>query len=87
MTDFDTSLLGKCGYYCGCCPSYAAGKCPGCEKGNADGVCYSRDCAISRKLHACGECADFPCERIITDRKATLLGGEWLVWKRKEREK
>ena len=23
----DQELLGKCGYYCGQCPSYLAGKC------------------------------------------------------------
>lgn len=83
----DENLLGKCGYYCGQCPSYARGDCAGCIRGNADGVCYARDCATRKGIAACGCCRDFPCERIRKDPKATLLSPLWLEWKASQREK
>lgn len=28
----DGKLLGKCGFYCGCCPTYIKGGCKGCTE-------------------------------------------------------
>ena len=77
----DEQLLGKCGYYCGQCPSFLHGDCTGCVQGNTDGVCCARDCAIAKGLISCGYCEDFPCARIQEDPKATLLSPLWIKWK------
>ena len=74
----DKELLGKCGYYCGQCPSFLEKECLGCVQGNASGVCYAIDCAIQKELVSCGHCKNFPCYTIQTDPKATLLSPLWL---------
>ncbi|MDE6873837.1 MAG: hypothetical protein K2P87_05215 [Lachnospiraceae bacterium] len=28
----DGRILGKCGFYCGCCATYIKGGCKGCEE-------------------------------------------------------
>lgn len=28
----ENALLGKCGFYCGCCPTYLKGGCRNCEQ-------------------------------------------------------
>ena len=78
----DASLLGKCGLYCGSCPTYLAGGCRGCAKEHAPGDCYTHDCVLSRGLHFCGECGAFPCEAILTRPRATVLDRDWLLWKK-----
>ena len=83
----DEQLLGKCGYYCGQCPSFLQGSCAGCVQGNSGGECYARDCAIEKSLLSCGYCPDFPCDRIQEDTKATLLSPLWLKWKASQRDK
>ena len=82
----DETLLGKCGYYCGQCPSFIAGECTGCIKGNKDGICYARDCVLDKGILSCGLCQEFPCERIRKDPKATLLSPLWLQWNASQRE-
>ena len=82
----DEKLLGKCGYYCGQCPSYIHGDCEGCADGNADGVCYTRDCTTEKGIASCGYCPDFPCGRILEDPKSTLLSPLWLKWKSSQKE-
>ena len=82
----DKELLGKCGYYCGQCPSFLDKECLGCVQGNASGVCYARDCVIQKELVSCGYCKNFPCTRIQTDPKATLLSPLWLKWKASQRK-
>ena len=82
----DEKLLGKCGYYCGQCPSFLAGNCAGCIDGNGKGVCFARDCVLERGLLSCGYCREFPCERIRNDPKATLLSPLWLKWKASQRK-
>ena len=84
--DMDEALLGKCGYYCGQCPSFLHGDCGGCVQGNPDGLCYARDCAMEKGLLSCGHCQDFPCLRIREDPKATLLSPLWLRWKAGQRK-
>jgi hypothetical protein len=83
----DEKLLGKCGYYCGQCPSFMIGKCAGCIDGNQKGTCYTRDCVIERGILSCGHCQEFPCERIRSDPKASLLSPLWLKWKASQRDK
>ena len=83
----DENLLGKCGYYCGQCPSFLAGKCAGCVDGNEDGVCFARDCVMEKGILSCGHCREFPCERIQSDPKATLLSPLWLKWKASQKDR
>ena len=33
------NLLGKCGFYCGCCPTYIKGGCEGCVDEHSEGDC------------------------------------------------
>ena len=77
----DQSLLGRCGFYCGACPTYAAGNCGGCLREHAPGDCYTKDCVERRGLDFCGLCRDFPCEAIRTRPRTTLLDRDWLEWK------
>lgn len=78
--------IGKCGFYCGSCPSYPI-KCLGCVSGNKGGVCYSRDCVLEKEIGFCGQCSEFPCDEIIENKKSTVLDESWLRWKRKEKNK
>ena len=39
-----TGPMGRCGFYCGCCPSYVNQECEGCIPAHKGGECYSRDC-------------------------------------------
>lgn len=52
----DEKLLGKCGFYCGACPTYIKGGCRGCEEEHTTGDCFTRDCVKEKKLNFCGEC-------------------------------
>ena len=81
-TEPNDRLIGKCGFYCGACPTYLAGNCSGCVKEHTEGDCHSRDCVIRKKLRFCGECPEFPCEPILTKPHATVLDRDWLQWKK-----
>lgn len=77
-------LLGKCGFYCGACPTYIKGGCSGCEEEHIiTGNCFTHDCVKEKKLNFCGECEKFPCETIITKSHCTVLDKDWLKWKAK----
>ena len=82
----DEKLLGKCGYYCGQCPGFTSGRCAGCVDGNENGVCFSRDCVMEKGILSCGQCKEFPCDRIVRDPKSTLLSPLWLKWKADQRK-
>ena len=45
----DEKLLGKCGFYCGACPTYIKGGCRGCEDEHTTGDCFTRDCVEEEK--------------------------------------
>lgn len=77
-------LLGKCGFYCGACPTYIQGRCRGCEKEHTAGDCFTRDCVKEKKLSVCGACEAFPCETIRTKPHCTVLDKDWLRWKKEE---
>ena len=76
------TLLGKCGFYCGACPTYRRGGCAGCLAEHSPGDCYTRDCVLSRQLDCCGACPEFPCETILTQPRTTVLDRSWLQWKK-----
>lgn len=78
----DENLFGKCGFYCGACPTYIKGGCHGCEKEHTMGDCFTRDCAKEKKLNFCGECESFPCDTIMTKPHSTVLDKGWLSWKK-----
>lgn len=78
-------LLGKCGFYCGCCPTYIKGNCRGCINEHTDGDCFTRDCVLKKGIEACGFCENFPCNELFIRPKCTVLDKNWLEWK-KERK-
>ena len=77
----DEKLLGKCGFCCGCCPTYIKGGCKGCVDGHSEGDCYTRDCVLKQDISCCGACAQFPCDTIMTKPHTTVLDKDWLRWK------
>lgn len=79
-------LLGKCGFYCGCCPTYLQGQCSGCLDAHETGDCYTRDCVLRRQLPCCGACEEFPCDTILTRPHVTVLDRDWLFWKQQEKD-
>ena len=81
--EWDASLLGKCGFYCGSCPTHASGHCRGCIPEHEEGDCFTRDCVLEQGLHFCGECRRFPCDTIIQTPRTTVLDQRWLLWKRR----
>ena len=78
----DEKLLGKCGFYCGCCPTYRKDGCQGCMEEHKAGDCYTRDCVLERGIDCCGACEAFPCDAILTRPHATVLDQDWLRWKK-----
>lgn len=78
----DAQLLGKCGFYCGSCPTYLQDGCLGCMKEHQKGDCFSRDCVLEKGLSFCGECRKFPCDTILNEPHTTVLDKEWLQWKK-----
>lgn len=81
----DEKLLGKCGFYCGSCPTYRNGKCAGCMDAHGPGDCFTRDCVLAQGFDCCGACQNFPCDELFRRKKATVLDREWLQWKRRSR--
>ena len=79
----DDKLLGKCGFYCGACPTYLSEKCKGCTEEHEKGDCFSHVCVIEKGLDFCGQCSSFPCEDIMCKPHSTVLDKDWLLWKRK----
>lgn len=78
----DEKLLGKCGFYCGCCPTYIKGNCSGCTLEHIKGDCFTLDCVTKKGLECCGHCKDFPCDTIINEKNTTVLDKDWLKWKK-----
>lgn len=80
-------LIGKCGFYCGSCPTYINKICSGCRTAHMEGDCYTFDCVDKQKIEYCGQCTDFPCNEIMTRDKATVLDKKWLEWKQADKQK
>lgn len=77
--------IGKCGFYCGSCPTYIHVKCRGCADEHRDGDCYTRDCTRLKGLDFCGMCPDYPCDTILTTECCSVLDKDWLHWKKREK--
>jgi len=52
----DTNLIAYCGLYCGACPSYLKGKCPGCHENAKASWCTVRSCNMEQQLASCADC-------------------------------
>lgn len=64
------SILGCCGLDCGMCPKYytaGSSRCPGCggpEFHDKHPSCgYVTCCVKKKRLEACAQCDEFPCQR------------------------
>lgn len=56
----DADLVAMCGLYCGACPSYRKGKCPGCRKNTKATWCRTRTCAMEKHCGSCADCGIYP---------------------------
>ncbi len=56
----DKNLIAYCGLYCGACPRYIKGKCPGCKKNEKANWCKVRKCGIENKYNSCADCQLMP---------------------------
>lgn len=81
--NMEEKRLGKCGFYCGCCPTYINGNCKGCMDEHKTGDCYTRDCVLKQGIACCGACKQFPCDTIIHKPHTTVLDKDWLRWKKR----
>lgn len=52
----DTNLIAACGLYCGACPRFLGGKCPGCRENSKAGWCKIRSCCLAAKIPNCAHC-------------------------------
>lgn len=52
----DKDLIAFCGLYCGACPSYLKGKCPGCKDNIKASWCKIRQCCNENNLQSCADC-------------------------------
>ncbi len=77
-----SELIGRCGFYCGACPTYLAGNCLGCVDEHKEGDCYTLDCVLKNNIRFCGEGKSFPCDTILTQPHTTVLDKAWLRWKK-----
>lgn len=60
MTDTEKiELVSPCGIYCGECPRYKKGKCPGCKELETATWCKVRTCTKERGYHTCAECSEY----------------------------
>ncbi len=82
----DNRLLGKCGFYCGSCPTFLQDSCKGCMDTHVTGDCFTRDCVLENEITVCGACADFPCETIMIRPRCTVLDKDWMRWKRESKK-
>ncbi len=83
--EINGELIGKCGFYCGSCPTYISENCKCCTPQHKSGDCFTRDCVLERGLSFCGECKEFPCQTILSEPKVTVLDKSWLQWKKKQK--
>lgn len=62
--------LNSCGSYCDDCPSYKGKEeptCAGCVESKGQpwwGTCKVYKCASGKGFNHCGECTDFPCDKL-----------------------
>ncbi len=69
-----------CGLYCGACPEYPE-HCHGCQSDLVREQCQNCpkygfiDCIRTHQVRHCGECAKFPCERLLAFAKGPVING------------
>ncbi len=56
----DPNLIGYCGLYCGACPKYLKGSCPGCHENTTAGWCGIRVCNLEHEYSTCADCSECP---------------------------
>lgn len=78
MTDTaNNNLASPCGLYCGECLYYQK-ECQGCVPSGGQpswGKCRTYACSVEKKVEHCGECAEFPCSRLLKQYSRAL--GPW----------
>ena len=68
--------ISVCGIDCEVCSFKKEGKCSSCRIAAANGQCVwggrceTHDCAINQGYSHCGECASFPCQRLLDIHKS-----------------
>lgn len=55
----DPSLVAYCGLYCGACPRYLKGRCPGCRENRKASWCKVRSCNVEHGYASCADCTEF----------------------------
>ena len=55
----DSKLVAYCGIYCGTCPKYIKGKCPGCHENVKGTWCKIRTCNMDNSYNSCADCKEF----------------------------
>lgn len=55
----NTQLISYCGLYCGSCPKYLKGKCPGCEENEKATWCKIRTCCREKGIASCADCDEY----------------------------
>jgi hypothetical protein len=55
----NAALVSYCGLYCGSCPGFKKGKCPGCAENDKASWCKVRRCNIQKGLASCADCHDY----------------------------
>ena len=54
----DENLVAHCGLYCGACPSYLKGRCPGCHENTKATWCGVRTCCGEHSYETCADCKE-----------------------------
>lgn len=52
--------IAACGLYCGACPKFAKGSCPGCHPNQKATWCKVRRCCIDQGWQSCADCTLMP---------------------------
>jgi hypothetical protein len=52
----DKNFIAYCGLYCGACPSYLKGRCPGCKDNVKAAWCSVRKCCMENNYLSCADC-------------------------------
>jgi hypothetical protein len=55
----DTTLVARCGLYCGACRAYLKGRCPGCAGNTKASWCKVRTCCSEHGYGTCADCKEF----------------------------
>ncbi len=58
----NSNLIGSCGLACVVCSAMKNKECEGCSDIKAE-QCDIKKCCVSKELHGCYECAEYPCEK------------------------